>query len=511
MPPFDTASLPKGESILIHVGGAATLAASPTNEKFDLDTSGVAGFFGGSVALSAMVTTHIYTGRRWFGWYNQPGSFEVASRYGQLARGRFWDALYPGPNIDPASLFHFQGSQNGPSYTFVGKMSIIFQSATGHIARLFLDECQDMMPCLSSAGKETAPGSVTVVELHDAPGSRITSAQLQQSMSMKIVAATTVLISLAAAVMCALLDDWYSCSVILFSMACNGIACGVAGRGALEFRLFKPLAPEDLQGRTGILHEGNDIVVMKGPRRTLNAVTQGRFDVRYNSHPKHHDIGCCAVLLSLQLLAQLLVVPQGHLYGQLLFLFSLAVSWAYNSYLSSPDVSTLLRTVLFKQVLHLKCAAVAPGPHKDEEAPQQQVNVKKYKFGTRTSTVVFALLVIAPSTKDRRDLATLLDHFLTDNTPVWLDWKAEVLEHIEKKRVKLDPADPAGRSFRFHFNTRAQDIPEEMHILRDYANVAAEMYRKYRQSPPSKWVLESPTDSSDVLDDKIGVAPSQSP
>ncbi|EIW56623.1 uncharacterized protein TRAVEDRAFT_95883, partial [Trametes versicolor FP-101664 SS1] len=69
---------------------------------FDLDISGVAGFFGADVAISAMATVHVYAGRRWLGWYNQPGSYEVARRYGQLARSYFWDALYPGPNGNPA-------------------------------------------------------------------------------------------------------------------------------------------------------------------------------------------------------------------------------------------------------------------------------------------------------------------------------------------------------------------------------------------------------------------------
>lgn len=63
--------------------------------QFDLDISGVAGFFGGDVSVSAMATVHIYEGRKWLGWYNQPGSYEIAKRYGQLSRSRFWTLFTP--------------------------------------------------------------------------------------------------------------------------------------------------------------------------------------------------------------------------------------------------------------------------------------------------------------------------------------------------------------------------------------------------------------------------------
>lgn len=121
-------------SIRSHVGAAVILPASSASNKFDLDTSGVAGFFGGDVALSAMVTSHIYAGRRWLCWYNQPGSFEVARRYGQLAQSRFWDALYPGPNVDPASLFHFHTKEHGPEYIYFDEKEPASSYTTGYRA-----------------------------------------------------------------------------------------------------------------------------------------------------------------------------------------------------------------------------------------------------------------------------------------------------------------------------------------------------------------------------------------
>ena len=88
------------------------------SSTINLDISGVAGFFGGDVAVSAMATVHVYQGRKWLGWYNSPGSYEIAKRYGQLGRARFWDGLYPGINVDPAVLFELDGLY-GPKYRAV--------------------------------------------------------------------------------------------------------------------------------------------------------------------------------------------------------------------------------------------------------------------------------------------------------------------------------------------------------------------------------------------------------
>ncbi|OJT11175.1 hypothetical protein TRAPUB_12309 [Trametes pubescens] len=492
MPPFNIPSLTDVDrSIRSHVSGAVILASSSTNTKFDLDTSGVAGFFGGDVALSAMVTSHIYAGRRWLCWYNQPGSFEVARRYGQLAQSRFWDALYPGPNVDPASLFHFHTKEHGPEYIYFDKKEAASSYTTGYTARLFLDHCKLIQPCEPpNQDAETAIGSVTVVELETSPETRDTAAQLPQTTSMKVVASVPIMVSLATSTLCALLGDWYCCSMILFGMACNGIACCIAGRGALHFRMLKRPNAKHMSARTGILHDGNELVIIKGTRRTLNAITQGRFQVHYNSHPKHHDIGCCALLLSSQLLAQLLVVPQGHLFGQLLFLISLAVSWAYNSYLSSPDIATLLCTVLFERVLRIESAVETPAPGPQEKGKltlSQPTNMKKYSFGTRTTTVVFALLVIAPCGRGEGALRRVLDRLLTNNAPVWTRWKDLVEASIEQQHdTSLDPSSPPELIFSFDFSSLEEELQhdEDLRKLCTYADDAAAMYQKYRASPP---------------------------
>ena len=74
-----------------------------STSDLNLDISGVAGFFGGDVAVSAMGTVHVYQRRKWLGWYNSPGSYEIAKRYGQLGTSRFWDGLLRSPpGADPS-------------------------------------------------------------------------------------------------------------------------------------------------------------------------------------------------------------------------------------------------------------------------------------------------------------------------------------------------------------------------------------------------------------------------
>jgi hypothetical protein len=83
---------------------------------FDLDVSGVAGFFGGEEAISAMQTINLYKYRKWMGWYSSPGSWNAGKKFGMLAIpvcGTPW--LFPGPNEDPAKFFELDGKQ-GPKY-----------------------------------------------------------------------------------------------------------------------------------------------------------------------------------------------------------------------------------------------------------------------------------------------------------------------------------------------------------------------------------------------------------
>ena len=62
--------------------GIISLPLSHTS--FTFDSFGVAGFFGGDSSISAMSSVTLIAERRWLGWYNAPGSLEVAKQYAQL-------------------------------------------------------------------------------------------------------------------------------------------------------------------------------------------------------------------------------------------------------------------------------------------------------------------------------------------------------------------------------------------------------------------------------------------
>ncbi|KAL7283134.1 hypothetical protein ACG7TL_002560 [Trametes sanguinea] len=426
-------------------------ASQSQSNNSNLDISGVAGFFGGDASVSAMATVHIYEGRKWLGWYNQPGSYEIARRYGQLSKSRFWDALYPGVNVDPATLFGFDGTQ-GPKYT--GIHSGTNMPKTGHVARLFMESCKAV-----SAREKPAPGqrittpcSVTVVYLTDIPDETLYPRQRRDIGS--ILALVPILASIAACVLCARWEDWYCFCMIVLGMIASGLSCYVIGMGTLTFRHPKP-ASEAPPG-DGLLEDESGLVVVKGPEGAVNSITRGRFALQYTSEPRYHNIGLCSMLLTVQFLAQLLVVPQGTLHGQIVFLSSLACSWAYSSFLSSIDREGIQRTMLTDEVLRLG-----------------QEQLQKFELGTRTSMVVFTLLLLAPA--NTRALRRVLDNLLPNDTDVWNQFKDEILQCIES-----DFQDAHQRmDFSFNFDTKAGT--PLIDTLRSDAQDAAEMYRRYQR------------------------------
>ncbi|KAI9056663.1 hypothetical protein FKP32DRAFT_1682206 [Trametes sanguinea] len=379
-------------------------ASQSQSNNSNLDISGVAGFFGGDASVSAMATVHIYEGRKWLGWYNQPGSYEIARRYGQLSKSRFWDALYPGVNVDPATLFGFDGTQ-GPKYT--GVHSGTNMAKTGHVARLFMEACKAVSPheVPTTGQRITKPGYVTVVHLPDVPDETLYPRQRRDMGS--VLAVVPILGSIAACVLCAKWDDWYCFSMILLGMIASGLSCYVIGMGTLTFTHPKP-ASEAPPG-DGLLDGEEGLVVVKGPEGAVNSITRGRFALQYTSEPRYHNIGLCSMLLTIQFLAQLLVVPQGTLNGQIAFLGSLACSWAYSSFLSSIDREDIQRTMLTDEVLHVG-----------------KEQLLKFELGTRTSMVIFTLLLLAPA--ETRALRRVFDDLLPNDTAEWNQFKKEIAE-----------------------------------------------------------------------------------
>ncbi|OJT02948.1 hypothetical protein TRAPUB_6487 [Trametes pubescens] len=368
--------------------------------QFDLDISGVAGFFGGDVSVSAMATVHIYEGRKWLGWYNQPGSYEIAKRYGQLSRSRFWDALYPGVNVDPAVLFEYDGG-DGPKFTATQSGTVL--PKTGHVANLFADECSDLDPVHLPPDivmRKTSPGFVTIAKLDYAPSTN--DITRKNGIFTSILASIPIIVSLGACVGCAFIRDWYCFAIILLGVISSGLSCYVIGLGTLRFK-HPPPARGAPPGDGVLENGGSELIIMKGPEGAINAVTRGNSRSTTTASQSTTALGAFVV--------QLLLIPQSSLHGQLLFLATLACAWAYNSYLASFDRAGIQRAILSEQVLKLK-----------------EGQLKRYRLGTRTAMVTFALLLLAPAPEDA--IRRVLNDLLPNDTEVWRRWKSEVLTRI---------------------------------------------------------------------------------
>ncbi|PIL35277.1 hypothetical protein GSI_02002 [Ganoderma sinense ZZ0214-1] len=434
--------------------------------SFTLDSSGVAGFFGGDSAVSGMATVNLFQYRRWGGWYNTPGSYEIAKQYGQLANSRFWDGLFPGGKHDPAHLFGLDGK---PGPEFLAARSGSSFSRTGHLAYLIARKASRMHGTRHDRGRTTTPASVTIIDLDHTPAERI-QPPLRWS-GTGLLAVLPISASVGACVMCALLADWFSFASIALGIIASGGACFVLGSGKLMFKHHVPARgapPGD-----GILKDDGGVVVLRGQEGAVNSLTRGRFFLRYQapqappspatatatgpkssieddrtdamelpplqelgrdpaagsssepkldphvppeSQPRNILIGLCSILLTCQFLTQLLLIPQGTLLGQIMFVASLAISWAYNTFLSSLDREDIQTSILVADVLRL-----------------QGGKMRKYEFGTWTAMAVFACLALQPDVNEPlRRPRKLLDGLIPNDTQVWELWKAAVVEKLAK-------------------------------------------------------------------------------
>ena len=371
------------------------------NSHFTLDTSGVAGVFGGDEAVSAMATVHVYENRRWLGWYNSPGSYQIARRYGLLARSRFFDGFFPGVHTDPATLFELDGWK-GPKFRAAHSGTIIEE--TGHLASLFMKECAPLEGNVVE-GRKTQSVGVTIAELNHVPTPEMRPKRINAY--SPIFAAIPISVSVGTCVACGVFQDWYSFSLILLGILTSGIACLVIG--SAEFTFAHPDPAKGSPPGDGILSSDKEIVLLKGAEGAVNSITRGRFSLRFSSEPHYRNIGWCSVLLTIQFIAQLLLIPQGSLFGQIMFVSSLGVSWIYNSWLSSLDKEKIQREILLNNVLNKPI-------------------LTKYTLGTRTTMVVFVLLVLQPEEPTK-----LLNELLPNDTKVWNQWKKTVVGRLLSK------------------------------------------------------------------------------
>ncbi|TFK35986.1 hypothetical protein BDQ12DRAFT_610691 [Crucibulum laeve] len=384
--------------------------------SFTLDTSGVAGFFGGDEAISAMVAVHFVQGRKWLGWYNSPGSYTIAKKFGQLAQSRFWDGLFPGISGDPDTLFGFNG-QAGPEFTASHSGTKIKE--TGQVAYLLMKKCESVQ-ATEIKGRETRRIYVTIVRLHHIPQPEMNPRQQRRWTSL--FAAIPISSSLGACIVCGIFEDWYCFAMILLGIISSGLSCLAIGAGVLTFK--HPFTTLHSPPGDGFLNGGNEIVVLLGQEGAVNSITQGQFSLQYPGEPELHTIGFASMLLTVQFLLQLLLVPQGTLFGQILFLGTFAVSWAYSCYLSSLEREHIQSVLLVREVMKLNNSNM----------------FKRYLFSTRTAMVVFLLLVLQPS--DRR---SILNQLLPNSTNTWNIFKNKVLTKLDNRQeLKFQTLDLEG-------------------------------------------------------------------
>ncbi|KAG1735040.1 hypothetical protein EDB19DRAFT_1725715 [Suillus lakei] len=388
------------------------------NASFTLDTSGVMGFFGGEEALSAMATVHLYRGRRWLGWYNSPGSYTVAKKFGQLANSRFWDGIFPGPNPTPEAMFGLDGKE-GPR--FIGVFSGTDMTTTGHLAYLTAQKAKETKEQIQlGVGRITAPGSVSIIDVDNVKlqhGGKVPTMKVYHA----LCAAIPITSSLTTCLACAFVRDWLALGLIIVGMVSSGLSCFVIGSGKLHFQLVKPssYAPRG----DGFLLMRNDIVILKGTEKDVTLITKAKLVLDMGDGEEFNTVGICSLLLLSQFLIQLLLVPRATLFGQIMFLSSLVVSWAYNSFLSSLENEKIQTDLLWKS-LH--------------EPP-----ITKFALPNRGSQAACACFVLHAGVDMSKKSSTnfkpkkILECMIPNDTRVWEVWREHVAKQVlSKERIK---------------------------------------------------------------------------
>ena len=424
--------------------------------RFSLDMSGVIALIGGDDAVSAMATVHIYGNSRWLGWYNSPGSFQIAKRLRSFARSASFGSIFGGSlspkflsnsvHMDPTALLELD-SCKGPKFQAAYSGTVIEE--TGYLAALFMKECAacnwkgKVVP-----GRMTQPIGITIAELGQAPASEMRPAR--SSTLATLFASVPIVVSVGTCALCALCEDWYASLLILVGIIASGVSCFVLGLA--EFSFTHPEPAKGSPAGDGILGSDKEIVLLKGTESAVNSITRGRFSLRFLSEGHYNLIQWCSFLFFIQCITQLLLIPQASLFGQIMFLTSLGVSALYNIWISS-DKEKIHRKFLFDRVL-------------------ENPSLTKYTLGTHTTAVVFTLLVLRS-----QNPTGLLNELLPNDTKVWRQWKATILELLRH---------PSDKSLLFEtkvgaldgFTQQEQDLLE---LLYDDARAAYNGYSHYLQ------------------------------
>ncbi len=398
-----------------------------------------------------MNTVHLIPGRRWLGWYNSPGSYFVAKKYGMLPDSTIWDGLFPGPSVTPTNLVELD-TKAGLRYTGVHSGTQLDNS--GHLSYLIARYCENKVKTRDitsgaayrngeASGKTSDPSLsppnstsesktvnnlsppeehkdifVTVVDLADVDensdwgsNSKISRSYFKPIPTFGMVGIiATILFSFAASVLAALYNDWFSFSMILYGALANGMTQLVLGKGELYLDLRKP--PKESPPGDGFLWDSKKIILVQGTERIVSTILLSEFRLEYSKDPKYRKIGYCSILLFTQFLFQLFLIPQGILVGQILFISTLAMSWICNGYLASFDYEELQTELLFRLI-------------------GRKPVFYKFSFAKWSAAVAFTMAYFDFKDTEPRGI---LDELVPNNTPSWNLWKDCICAVIKLKK-----------------------------------------------------------------------------
>ncbi|KAI6005396.1 hypothetical protein EDC04DRAFT_1004047 [Pisolithus marmoratus] len=402
------------ETVQSHARSLVTDPSPLPNAKFILDSTSVAGLLGGEEAMSTVALAQIYDRRKWLGWYNTPGSYIIGKRFRRLARSIVSDShVNTGSgvgsetvHIDPALLLQHDGWSKGPVFKGIHSGSSLQE--TGPLASFLMKKCIKMSGT-PIEGRRTQPVNVTIVRLEKVP-----SLQMKFRHSPPIGAIIPIAVSLITCVTCGLYREWYAFSMILLGILARGLTCLFIGSGELSFD--HPKSAEGSPPGDGILGCDHELVLLKGDEDIVNAITRGRFFFSFQSRHACRMVELCSFFLIVQAIAQLICVPQSDLFGQLMFVVSIATSWVYNLWFLSVD-----KAKIRQEIYH----SVLGSP-----------TLEKFVFPNRCSAVVSLLLSLDDQTRsgDEEKLKRIMDNLLPSGALVWERWKGIVIEHVKNGR-----------------------------------------------------------------------------